>query len=131
MLTLKGYQQRTLDSLRKYFAECSKSGDANKTFYSCTLENFGRGISYNEVQELPGLPYVCLRIPTGGGKTLVACHAIGVAAQELLHTDNPIVLWLVPSNTILEQTRSNPRFFRKGNREWIYRTRTLLRSSRQ
>jgi tetratricopeptide (TPR) repeat protein len=30
-------------------------------------------------------------------------------------------------NTILEQARSNPRFFRKGNRQWLYRTRSLLR----
>jgi tetratricopeptide (TPR) repeat protein len=31
---------------------------------------------------------------------------------------------------ILEQARSNPRFFRKENREWIYRARNLLRDSR-
>jgi tetratricopeptide (TPR) repeat protein len=30
-------------------------------------------------------------------------------------------------NRILEQARSNPRFFRKENREWIYRARTMLR----
>jgi tetratricopeptide (TPR) repeat protein len=29
--------------------------------------------------------------------------------------------------TVLEQARSNPRFFRKENREWLYRSRTLLR----
>jgi tetratricopeptide (TPR) repeat protein len=29
--------------------------------------------------------------------------------------------------TILEQARSNPRFFRKENREWLYRARLLLR----
>jgi tetratricopeptide (TPR) repeat protein len=29
---------------------------------------------------------------------------------------------------LLEQARSNPRFFRKGNREWLYRARMLLRS---
>jgi len=31
-------------------------------------------------------------------------------------------------NTILSQARTNPRFFRKENREWIYRARILLRS---
>ena len=30
------------------------------------------------------LPYVCLRVPTGGGKTLLACHAVGIAMHELL-----------------------------------------------
>jgi tetratricopeptide (TPR) repeat protein len=33
-------------------------------------------------------------------------------------------------NTILEQARSNPRFFRKGNREWIYQSRALIRDLR-
>ncbi len=32
--------------------------------------------------------------------------------------------------TILEQARSSPRFFRREHREWIYRARVLLRSSR-
>ena len=50
------------------------------------------------------MPYVCLRVPTGGGKTLLACHAIGLAMDELLHAERAVVLWLVPSNTILDQT---------------------------
>jgi tetratricopeptide (TPR) repeat protein len=36
----------------------------------------------------------------------------------------------VQLNTIIEQARSNPRFFRKENREWIYRARNLMRYSR-
>jgi tetratricopeptide (TPR) repeat protein len=36
----------------------------------------------------------------------------------------------VQLNVILEQARSNPRFFRKGNREWIYKARNLIRDSR-
>jgi calcineurin-like phosphoesterase family protein len=31
------------------------------------------------VAELPGLPYVCLRVPTDGGKTLTACYAVRLA----------------------------------------------------
>jgi tetratricopeptide (TPR) repeat protein len=33
-------------------------------------------------------------------------------------------------NMALEQARSSPRFFRKENREWIYRARNLIRDSR-
>jgi tetratricopeptide (TPR) repeat protein len=33
-------------------------------------------------------------------------------------------------NILTEQARANPRFFRKGNREWIYRARNLSRNSR-
>jgi len=104
MLVLKDYQERTLRALRDYFAECRGTGNADTAYYAATLKTFGQGIPYRPVPELPGLPYVCLRIPTGGGKTLVACHAVGLAAQDLLLADHPVVLWLVPSNAILDQT---------------------------
>lgn len=104
MLTLKEYQTRTIEALRIYFRECLRNGKARTAFYEVTEQVYGTGIPYREVKELPGLPYVCLRIPTGGGKTLVACHSISIAANDLLHNDNPVVLWLVPSNAIKEQT---------------------------
>lgn len=104
MLKLKDYQEWALDALREYFQECSRIGNAQEAFVSITGKTLGVNIPYNEVEELPGLPYVCLRIPTGGGKTVVACHSIGTAAKELVHTECPLVLWIVPSNAILEQT---------------------------
>ncbi|MFH2064733.1 MAG: DEAD/DEAH box helicase family protein [Pseudomonadota bacterium] len=104
MLLLKDYQEWALDALRSYFQECSQTGDANVSFYSTTGKTIGTNIPYNSVEELPGLPYICLRIPTGGGKTIVACHSIGIAAKDLVQTESPVVLWLVPSNVILEQT---------------------------
>ena len=104
MLQLKDYQQRTLDSLRDYFAECVRLDDADTAFYEITKRNFEQGIPYRPVAELRGLPYVCLRIPTGGGKTLVACYAVSVALKNLLNADRCVVLWLVPSNAIREQT---------------------------
>ena len=32
-------------------------------------------------------------------------------------------------NTVLEQARANPRFFKKENRQWLYRSRVLLRQT--
>lgn len=103
MITLKDYQRRSLTALKDYFTTC-QTLDADTAFYSMTKQTHGTGIPFQEVKELPGLPYVCLRIPTGGGKTIVASHSIGIAAKELMHTETPVVLWLVPSNTIREQT---------------------------
>ncbi|HLE28716.1 MAG TPA: DEAD/DEAH box helicase family protein, partial [Anaerolineales bacterium] len=104
MFRLKDYQQRALDTLRAYLRECAHLGSADTAFYAVTREVFGAGIPYRPVRELPGLPYVCLRLPTGGGKTVVACHAVSVAAKDLLHADRCVVVWLVPSNAIREQT---------------------------
>jgi type III restriction enzyme len=97
MLELRGYQQRTLEELDSYLGLVRQHG-AKAAFYLKTDRQ------YREVVQLPGLPYVCLRIPTGGGKTLMACHALGIAARGLLQADRAVCLWLVPSNTIRDQT---------------------------
>lgn len=117
MFTLKEYQQRTLDALRAYFAECVQIGNADTAFYEITRRTFGSGIPYRPVNELPGLPYVCLRLPTGGGKTLLACHAVSVASKEFLNADRAVVLWLVPSNAIREQTLTALRDLRHPYRQ--------------
>lgn len=97
-LPLKEYQERTLETLTAYYQNCLLFKNANTAFYDLTQR------PYADVKGLPGMPYVCLRLPTGGGKTFVACHAVGITAYELLKTESPLVLWLVPSNAIRDQT---------------------------
>ncbi len=116
MLTLKTYQQNALDVLAAYCQQCAITGDPDLAFYTITRQHFHQGIAYRAVAELPGLPYVCIRIPTGGGKTLVAAHSAGILAQEFLHSDRPLVLWLTPSNAIRSQTLATLR-----NRQHPYR----------
>ena len=95
---LKPYQSDTLDAVRRWLVETSATGDADTAFYRATRR------AYQPVPELPGVPYACLRLPTGGGKTLLAAHVIGLTADAYLKTDAPVALWLVPSNAIREQT---------------------------
>jgi type III restriction enzyme len=104
ILPLKEYQQRALDTLQRYFQLSQRLGDADTAFYQLSGEIYGHRVQYHPIESLPGLPYVCVRIPTGGGKTLVASHAVGIAAHDLLHSDHALVLWLAPSNVIRDQT---------------------------
>lgn len=107
MIELKDYQNRVLDSLRRFLKLCSQTGNSEAAFREVTTdEDTEIAVPYEHVNVagLAELPYVCLRVPTGGGKTLLACHAAGIAMKELLHADRSVVLWLVPSNTILDQT---------------------------
>jgi type III restriction enzyme len=50
------------------------------------------------------MPYFCLRVPTGGGKTRLAARAVELVNSKLLRTEHSVILWLVPSNAIREQT---------------------------
>ena len=111
----KKYQNETLEVLGDYLLRCQEMGSPALAFTSLT------GTPYNLIKEVEGgasmpddMPFVCLRIPTGGGKTVVGARAIKVAKNALLDTDHPFVLWLVPSDAIAKQTlgamqdRSNP-----------------------
>ena len=89
MITLKDYQIRVLDSLRDFFRQFSKDGRPEAAFQSVQIRNSLPPIPYIPVHASglrPGMPYVCLRVPTGGGKTLIACHATGIAMGDLMHT---------------------------------------------
>lgn len=101
LFTLKEYQLQTLACLRRFLEKVVELGDADTAFYAVTKRPF------TPPPNLPGLPYVCVRVPTGGGKTILAAHSIGVAADSFLRTDAPTVLWLVPSQTIRDQTLSS------------------------
>lgn len=59
---------------------------------------------YRLLEGLPDVPYCCVRLPTGGGKTLLGAHAVKVAADRYVQRERPAVLWLTPSRTIAEQT---------------------------
>ena len=97
MLELKAYQERSLSTLRDYLRLTTLSG-AKKAFIELTER------PYRSVSQLPGLPYVCLRVPTGGGKTLMACHAVGIATQDFLRAERSVILRFVPTYTSREQT---------------------------
>ncbi len=95
---LKDYQRRCLDEVGRYLRRTVELGQADVAFYEQTKR------PYVDVHALPGLPYVCVRVPTGGGKTVMAAHAVGIAARELLRVDRCLALWLAPTTQIVEQT---------------------------
>lgn len=53
------------------------------------------------------LPTFCIKVPTGGGKTLLATQILGLIYQTILKDRNGagLVLWVVPSDQIYKDTR--------------------------
>ena len=62
------------------------------------------------------IPHVCLKVPTGGGKTLLAASAL-----ERLRYSRGLVLWVVPSKAIYEQTLKALRNRENSVRVWLER----------
>ena len=98
-LRLKNYQEHCLSVLREYLREAATTGA--KAAFNKRPEI---PVKYREVSGLPDLPYVCLRVPTGGGKTILAAYSVGVVTQEFLQAEQCVVLWLAPTNAIVDQT---------------------------
>lgn len=52
------------------------------------------------------IPHVCLKLPTGGGKTLIAAHGVDRILVSHFRRTTGFVLWIVPSEAIYRQTRA-------------------------
>lgn len=50
------------------------------------------------------VPNVCLKIPTGGGKTLLAAASVAQVFSRHLRRHTGLVLWVVPNDAIYRQT---------------------------
>jgi len=67
---------------------------------------------------IDGVPHVCTKVPTGGGKTFMACAALKHIFSAMPMNKLQVVVWLVPSDSILTQTINN-----LSNPEHEYRLR--------
>lgn len=95
---LRHYQREALRTLEAYLTKVGQMG-ADTAFYDVARAPYSPAPFVSEQT-----PYVCVRIPTGGGKTIVAAYSVGIAARNFVQADNPMVLWLVPSSAIRDQT---------------------------
>ncbi|MCX7192435.1 MAG: DEAD/DEAH box helicase family protein [Proteobacteria bacterium] len=101
MFELKTYQKNTLTALNQFLQSC-RSVPISDAFHAMLATQNRSGERYQPVFD--DVPCVCLRIPTGGGKTVLAAHAVALAGKAVLDSDSPIALWLTPSDTIRSQT---------------------------
>src|SRR3546814_18225173 len=101
-MKLKQYQADTLAVLRRFFEDARIAGPKNA--YEAIVKEPGQAKrlgryagDYRPLAALPGIPYVCLRLPTGGGKTLPGPHAAGIVRAPWVEQDHTLVRVLGPS----------------------------------
>ena len=109
-MELKKYQKKTLEQLQNYILELRKypkdkaAGVAFMIIRTDAQDRFPK--EYHWIPEIGRSPFVCVKVPTGGGKTLIAAHAVGIIYSDYLgeRADKGLVMWYVPSDAIRTQT---------------------------
>lgn len=124
-MELKPYQQQILDDLQR-FMQCVQEKKNTETAFTefwsqhprTPLQPFPGNAVEPYKNNVKNAPHVCIKVPTGGGKTFIASAALSVIFNAFDASRPRMVVWLVPSITILEQTLRNLR-----NAEHPYRQR--------
>lgn len=102
-MELKAYQKDIIADLKRYLEIMQEQKNYLKAFALFWEEKSAPSLGkYQDL--LPGVPNLCFKVPTGGGKTLLACASLSAIFAALPLQKIKAVVWLVPSEAILTQT---------------------------
>lgn len=107
-MELKTYQKNVLGDLSRFLTLMTEKNSAAKA-YQTLWEEKGVIVGFNGLAPYHynlshGVPDVCFKVPTGGGKTFIAANSIKTIYDAMPTVTTKAVVWLVPSDAILTQT---------------------------
>ncbi len=116
-MILKDYQKRTVSVVRSFLEQLAffrdkdvaarrQDPDWGFDWVQRAWEKATPGRAYHPRRSGLGahLPAFCLKIPTGGGKTLLATRVIDLVNIHFRRSRRGLVLWIVPTTQIYNQT---------------------------
>ncbi|CAM4150623.1 hypothetical protein F901_02824 [Acinetobacter dispersus] len=105
-MNLNSYQHKVIQDLENYLSHLQQYQGNMLTAFSSYWRDAGvTGVKYTN--HIASCPHVCFKVPTAGGKTFIAVNAIAPIfyfMQNYISDKSKLVLWLVPSLSILQQT---------------------------
>jgi type III restriction enzyme len=113
-MELKPYQQQVVNDISLFLEHIQEIKNTKEAFYDfwakhprTPLQPFVGTAIEPYKNNVPRVPHVCVKVPTAGGKTFIACNALKTIFDAFDYDRPKAVMWLVPSITILEQTLKN------------------------
>ena len=113
-MELKPYQQQVINDLSAFLEHIQRTKDVKEAFHQFWAQHprtplfpFPGTAIEPYKNNVPRVPHLCVKVPTAGGKTFIACNAIKTIFDAFDYNRPKAVVWLVPSITILEQTIKN------------------------
>lgn len=105
-MELKNYQKRVMRNLSSYLGFLNEYDmvEAWKQYWAeqDIAVGFGGVPQYRD--DIKGVPHICFKVPTGGGKTFMACSSLKPIFDKMPLDKPKVVVWLAPSDAIIEQT---------------------------
>ena len=113
-MELKPYQQQVISDVSLFLEQVQETKDVKEAFYNFWATHprtplfpyAGTAIEPYK-NNIERVPHICIKVPTAGGKTFIACNAIKTIFDAFDYDKAKAVVWLVPSITILDQTIKN------------------------
>ena len=109
-MELKNFQKQVIGDLNRYCELLNSTNSVIKAYNDFWLEK-GVRVGFDAIpaynNEILNTPRVCFKVPTGGGKTFLACNALKTIFDNLPSRKAKLVVWLVPTDPILTQTLNN------------------------
>jgi type III restriction enzyme len=120
-MELKQFQRDVIADLARFLELLDETGNPAEAYKRRWTDRgvtvgFGGMPAYKDFPR--GVPNVCFKVPTGGGKTFIASCALRPIFDSMPREKARAVVWLVPSDSILTQTLAN-----LSNPEHPYRRR--------
>ncbi len=113
-MELKPYQQQVINDLSLFLEHIQETKDIKEAFYNFWAKHpktplfpFAGTAIEPYKNNVARVPHICVKVPTAGGKTFIACNAIKTIFGAFAYDKPKAVVWLVPSITILDQTIKN------------------------
>ncbi|MCR5142661.1 MAG: DEAD/DEAH box helicase family protein, partial [Ruminococcus sp.] len=111
-MELNSYQREVMGNLSAYLSALNETDDLDNAWLKYWNDQdvavgLGTGSVPGYRNSIKGVPHVCMKVPTGGGKTFMACAAVRRIFDALPQGKPKMVVWLVPSDPILVQTTTN------------------------
>ena len=106
-MELKNYQIQVISDLERVLElliEKQSISSAYSTLWNEKGVNVGIDGMPPYKTELAGVPQVCFKVPTGGGKTYLAANSMTPKYDSMPHIHPKAVELLVPSDAILTKT---------------------------
>ena len=119
-MKLKKYQVELLKGINVYLSALAKEQASNNKHAAMDAWENAEVSGRRYLERRNGLgkdmPSFCLKVPTGGGKTLLATQVLGLIYSTILEKRNGagLVLWVVPSDQIYKDTLKALRTQKRG-----------------